>query len=82
MAADIHSYTIYHAPNPYLDSVLLRRAAAERLDVTVVRRPIYVPRRRGVLVAEMLDGKENANAGSHNREDCARWAQWHAILLN
>ncbi|HJQ60957.1 MAG TPA: DsbA family protein [Vineibacter sp.] len=82
MPAVIRSYTIYHSPNAYLGSVLLRRAVAERPDVGIVRRPIFVPRHRGVLVAEMLGGKENANAGSYNREDCARWARRYAIPLN
>ena len=71
--------TIYHSPNAYLGSVLLARAAADRPDVVVERRPIFVPRRRGVLVTEMLGGRENRNLGSYNREDCARWAARYEI---
>jgi len=75
----IVSFTIYHSPNAYLGSVLLTRAAAGRDDVVVERRPIFVPRRRGVLVTEMLGGRENRNLGSYNREDCARWAARYDI---
>ena len=70
----VYSYTIYHSPNAYLDTVLLRRAIAGLPDVQLVRRPIYVPRERGVIIAELLGGKENRNTGSYLREDCRRWA--------
>jgi len=73
------SYTIYHSSNAYLGTVLLRRALAAVQGVALVRRPIFVPRDRGLLVAEMLGGKENRNAGSYNREDCRRWADRHDI---
>lgn len=79
MARRIVSFTIYHSPNAYLGSVLLRRAAAARPDVVVERRPIFVPRRRGILVTEMLGGRENRNAGAYHREDCARWAERYDI---
>ena len=79
MPRRIVSFTIYHSPNAYLGSVLLRRAAAARPDVVVERRPIFVPQRRGILVTEMLGGRENRNAGSYNREDCARWAERYGI---
>lgn len=75
----IHSYTIYHSPNAYLGTVLLRRALADLPDVELVRQPIFVPRTRGLLIADMLGGKENRHAGSYNREDCRRWAERHAI---
>ncbi len=77
----IASFTIYHSPNAYIGSVLLRRAAAERPGIKIDRYPILVPRERGVLVAEMLGGKAIANAGSYNREDCARWADRFSIPL-
>ncbi len=77
----IASFTIYHSPNAYIGSVLLRRAAEKRNEITIERRPIYVPRERGVLVSEMLGGRENANAGSYNREDCERWARRYGIPL-
>ena len=72
MTVPAHSFTIYHSPNAYLGTVLLRRALTTVPGATLVRRPIFVPRDRGVLVAEMLGGRENRNAGSYNREDCRR----------
>lgn len=75
----VQSFTIYHSPNAYLGTVLLRRALATQPIAVLVRRPIFVPRERGVLVAEMLGGRENRNAGSYNREDCRRWAARHGI---
>jgi 2-hydroxychromene-2-carboxylate isomerase len=79
MTLVVQSYTIYHSPNAYLGTVLLRRSLAAIHDAVLVRRPIFVPRERGVLVAEMLGGKENRNAGSYHREDCRRWADRYSI---
>ena len=79
MIVPVESFTIYHSPNAYLGTVLLRRALVAAPAARLVRRPVFVPRERGVLVAEMLGGKENRNAGSYNREDCRRWAAWHGI---
>ena len=47
-----------------------------------MRRPIYVPRERGLMIAELLGGKENRNAGSYNREDCRRWSERFAIPMS
>jgi 2-hydroxychromene-2-carboxylate isomerase len=79
MTITVCSYTIYHSPNAYLGTVLLRRAIAEPPDVQLVRQPIYVPRERGLMIAEMLGGKENRNVGSYLREDCRRWADRFSI---
>jgi 2-hydroxychromene-2-carboxylate isomerase len=79
MTITVYSYTIYHSPNAYLGTVLLRRAVAALPDVQLVRRPIYVPRERGLMIAEMLGGKENRNVGSYLREDCRRWAERFSI---
>ena len=79
MTVTVYSYTIYHSPNAYLGTVLLRRAIAELPNVELLRRPIYVPRQRGLMIAELLGGKENRNAGSYNREDCRRWADRFVI---
>ena len=79
MTITVYSYTIYHSPNAYLGTVLLRRAIAGVPDVQLVRRPIYVPRERGLMIAEMLGGKENRNVGSYLREDCRRWSERFAI---
>src|SRR5262249_893538 len=73
----VYSYTIYHSPNAYLGTVLLRRALAELSAVELLRRPIHIPRERGLMIAELLGGKENRNAGSYNHEDCHRWAERH-----
>jgi 2-hydroxychromene-2-carboxylate isomerase len=81
MAISVYSYTIYHSPNAYLGTVLLRRAIGGLPEVELVRRPIYVPRQRGLIVAELLGGKENRNAGSYNREDCRRWSERFAIPM-
>ena len=75
----VYSYTIYHSPNAYLGTVLLRQAIAGLPGVQLVRRPIYVPRERGLVIAEMLGGKENRNIGSYLREDCRRWAERFSI---
>jgi 2-hydroxychromene-2-carboxylate isomerase len=75
----IFSYTIYHSPNAYLGTVLLRREIAGFAGTELVRRPIYVPRERGLTIAEMLGGKENRNAGSYLREDCRRWSERFSV---
>jgi 2-hydroxychromene-2-carboxylate isomerase len=79
MTIPVYSYTIYHSPNAYLGTVLLRRAIAGLQEVQLVRRPIYVPRERGLMIAEMLGGKENRNVGSYLREDCQRWSERFSI---
>ena len=82
MAVSVYSYTIYHSPNAYLGTVLQRRALSDLPGVALVRRPIYVPRERGLMIAGLLGGKENKNAGSYNREDCRRWSERCAILMS
>jgi 2-hydroxychromene-2-carboxylate isomerase len=82
MAVTVYSYTIYHSPNAYLGTVLLRRALAELPGAELARRPIYVPRARGLMIAELLGGRENRNAGSYNREDCRRWSERFAIPMS
>jgi len=79
MTVSVNSFTIYHSPSAYLGTVLLRRKLAAKAGAVLVRRPIFVPRSRGVLIAEMLGGKENRNAGFYNREDCRRWADRYGI---
>jgi hypothetical protein len=82
MAVLVHSYTIYHSPNAYLGTVLLRRALAGLPGVELVRRPFYIPREHGLIIADLLGGKENRNAGSYNREDCRRWSERYAIPMS
>src|SRR5712691_701243 len=82
MTVLLYSYTIYHSPNAYLGTVLLRRAIADLPGIELVRRPIYIPPDRGLMVAELLGGKENRNAGSYNREDCRRWSERFSIPMS
>ncbi|HUI25489.1 MAG TPA: DsbA family protein [Candidatus Kryptonia bacterium] len=76
----IVSYTIYHSPNAYLGAVLAERALAG-LPVTIERRPICIPKSRGVKVADLVGSKETAAKGSYHREDVVRWAQKYDIEL-
>ena len=61
---------------------MLRRAVSDLPGVELVRRPICVPRERGLMIAGLLGGKENKNAGSYNREDCRRWSERFAIPMS
>ncbi len=74
-------YTIYHSPNAYLGALLAERALAE-LPVVVERRPICIPKDRGVKVADLVGSKEPPAKGSYHREDCVRWARKYGIDLN
>ena len=82
MTLSVYSYTIYHSRNAYLGTVLLRQATVELPGVKLIRRPIYVPRERGLMIAELLGGKENRNARSYNSEDCRRWSERFAIPMS
>ncbi len=72
------AYTIYHSPNAYLGTVLAARALAA-LPVDVVRRPICVPKARGVKIADLVGGREPASRSTYHREDCLRWARRHDV---
>ena len=74
------SYSIYHSPNAYLGMVLAERALAA-LPVVIERRPICIPKARGVKVADLVGGRETAAQSSYHREDCVRWARKHGIEL-
>jgi 2-hydroxychromene-2-carboxylate isomerase len=61
----VEAFTIYHSANSYLGMVLLRRALEALPRVQVVRRPILIPRARGVLVADLgLDGAQLLTAAA------------------
>jgi 2-hydroxychromene-2-carboxylate isomerase len=75
------SYTIYHSPNSYLGTVLANRLLAD-VPVHVERRPIYIPRERGLKVADLVGSSEPPRKSSYHREDCARWAEVHGIELH
>jgi len=72
------AYTIYHSPNAYLGHVLATRALAG-LPVAVERRPLCVPKTRGVKVADLVGGHEPPARSRYHREDCQRWAVRHGI---
>lgn len=72
------AYTIYHSPNAYLGMELARRRLAG-LPVRIERRPLHVPKDRGVKITDLLGGREAPSHASYHREDCARWAAVHGI---
>ena len=74
------SYTIYHSPNAYLGSILAERVLAA-LPATIERRPISIPKSRGVKIADLVGSKETAVKGSYHREDVVRWARKYDIEL-
>jgi 2-hydroxychromene-2-carboxylate isomerase len=74
------SYSIYHSPNSYLGVLLAERALAG-LPVVVERRPLCIPKRRGVRVADLVGGRESTALRSYHREDCVRWADRYGIEL-
>jgi 2-hydroxychromene-2-carboxylate isomerase len=74
------SYAIYRSSNAYLGVILAERALAG-LPVELVRRPLCVPKQRGVGVADLVGGRANPRHGSYHREDCLRWAAKHRIEM-
>ncbi len=74
------SYTIYHSINAYIGSVLAGRELAP-LPVVVERRPLFVPRARGLYVADLVGGHESPRHSKYHREDGRRWAERHGIPL-
>ncbi len=74
-------YSLYHSVNCYLASVLVRRTVAPLPGVEIRRRPICVPRVRGLLVADLVGGKEAPALSGYHREDARRWADRHGIPL-
>jgi 2-hydroxychromene-2-carboxylate isomerase len=76
----VDSFTIYHSPNAYLAMV----AAAPRLAALTLehrRRPLLIPRARGVKVADLVGGGESPARTRYHREDCLRWARRRGIPL-
>lgn len=51
------------------------------VPVHIERRPIYIPRERGVKVADLVGSTEPPRKSSYHREDCARWAEAYGIEL-
>ena len=79
--AQIVEYTIYHSPNSYLGTLLAEHQLAE-LQIKIIRTPIFIPRERGVYVADLVGGHEGAVHSSYHREDCARWAARYGMTLH
>lgn len=77
---EVVSYSIYHSANSYIGLILAERAL-RGLPIRVVRRPIYVPKERGIKVAELQGRTESAALSSYHREDCTRWATRYGIEL-
>lgn len=80
MPIHVVSYSIYHSSNCYLGVILAERALAG-LDVAVERRPLCIPKRRGIFVSDLVGGSEGRARSSYNREDCLRWARRYGIEL-
>jgi 2-hydroxychromene-2-carboxylate isomerase len=74
------SYSIYHSANSYIGLILAERAL-QSLPIRLERRPIFVPKERGVKVADLQGRSESTALSSYQREDCARWAAKHRIEL-
>ena len=75
------SYSIYHSPNAYLGAVLLDRAL-QGIPVAIERRPICIPKTRGIKVADLVGGRETPAQSAYHREDCRRWATRYGIEIN
>jgi 2-hydroxychromene-2-carboxylate isomerase len=71
-------YAIYHSANSYLGLRIAEQELAG-LPVTVERRPLCIPKDRGVKVADLVGGAEPPGRGDYNREDCRRWAAHYGI---
>ena len=75
------SYSIYHSSNSYL-GILDAYHKLSPLPIELIRRPIFIPKDRGVLVTDFLGGKENKVRSSYNREDSQRWAKKLGIPIS
>ncbi|WP_242064840.1 DsbA family protein [Nostoc sp. FACHB-133] len=51
------------------------------LPVDVERRPIYIPKERGIKVADLQGRSESALLSSYHKEDCLRWAKKYGIEI-
>jgi 2-hydroxychromene-2-carboxylate isomerase len=74
------SYTLYHSSNAYLGHFLAARSLGD-LPVELERRPLHVPKTRGIWVSDLVGGRASPRQGDYNREDCLRWAARHGIEM-
>jgi 2-hydroxychromene-2-carboxylate isomerase len=76
----VYSYSIYHSANSYI-GIILAQKSLRGLPVDIVRRPIYIPKERGIKVADLQGRSENALLASYHKEDCLRWARKYKIEI-
>jgi 2-hydroxychromene-2-carboxylate isomerase len=76
----VFEFSIYHSSNAYLGHFVAEHALRD-LPVEVVRRPLCVPKERGLWVADLVGGRSSPRQDSYNREDCLRWARRHGIEM-
>ncbi len=82
MKIQIYSYSLYYSQNSYL-GILYAYERLSKFPIEVLRRPIHIPRNRGVFMYEFLGGKDTLNnSGGYSREDCIRWASKHNVPFN
>lgn len=76
----VYSYSIYHSANSYI-GIILAEKSLRGLPVDIERRPIYIPKKRGIKVAELQGRSEGAILSSYHKEDCLRWAKKYGIEI-
>ncbi|BAY76280.1 DSBA oxidoreductase [Nostoc linckia NIES-25] len=76
----VYSYSIYHSANSYIGIILAQRSL-QGLPVDIERRPIYIPKERGIKVADLQGGSESAAVSLYHKEDCLRWAKKYGIEI-
>ncbi|MEH2305707.1 2-hydroxychromene-2-carboxylate isomerase [Nostoc sp.] len=76
----VYSYSIYHSSNSYI-GITLAEKALQGLPVDIERRPIYIPKERGIKVVDLQGRTENALLSSYHKEDCLRWAKKYGIEI-
>ncbi|MBI3796654.1 MAG: DsbA family protein [Deltaproteobacteria bacterium] len=74
-------YSIYHSSNAYL-GILMANQELAGFPIEVERRPLCIPKTRGVKVADFVGSKETPVKSEYHREDCARWAKRYGIELH
>lgn len=76
----VYSYSIYHSSNSYI-GIALAEKSLRGLPVDIERRPIYIPKERGIKVVDLQGRSENALLSSYHKEDCLRWAKKYGIEI-
>ena len=76
----VYSYSIYHSANSYI-GIILAEKSLQGLPVDIERRPIYIPKERGIKVADLQGRSESAALAGYHKEDCLRWAKKYGIEI-